>query len=79
MYYTVYESHAKFLELIANSLSPRDVETAADRRAEGVTRALRVIAENVATLDAARRPEADEARCRNMADALEEIANYLRR
>ena len=51
MYYTVYESHAKFLELIANSLSPRDVETAADRRAEGVTRALRVIAENVATLD----------------------------
>ena len=67
MYYTVYESHAKFLELIANSLSPRDVETAADRRAEGVT------------LDAARRPEADETRCRNMADALEEIANYLRR
>lgn len=46
---------------------------------KAVTRALRVIAENVATLDAARRPEADETRCRNMADALEEIANYLRR
>lgn len=58
------QTHAGILNLIAQAVSPRDVETAIDLRAEAVARTLRIVSAQISHLEPARREEADEQYCR---------------
>lgn len=73
------QTHAGILNLIAQAVSPRDVETASDLRAEAVARTLRIVSAQISHLEPARREEADEQYCLRLAGDLEVIASYLRR
>lgn len=73
------QTHAGILNLIAQAVSPRDVETAIDLRAEAVARTLRIVSAQISHLEPARREEADEQYCLRLAGDLETIASYLRR
>lgn len=69
------QTHAGILNLIAQAVSPRDVETASDLRAEAVARTLRIISAQISHLEPARREEADEQYCLRLAGDLEAIAS----
>ena len=71
------QTHAGILNLIAQAVNPRNVETASDLRAEAVARTLRIISAQISHLEPARREEADEQYCLRLAGDLEAIALSL--
>lgn len=66
------QTHAGILNLIAQAVSPRDVETASDLRAEAVARTLRIVSAEISHLEPARREEAE-----NLRDARKPTSNIV--